>query len=682
MVSINPLKRKKTMKKYIFMAVAGMLALSSCSSDDNEQTPQNAPRQMTFTAGFGDGTQTRTTLNTADKSVSFDANDAISIFSENNTNVQFTTTEGGATAEFTGTAVAGDATYYAVYPYNDSYSFNDGIVSGVTIGFSQPMYSSAGEAWSKSSVISYATTIDSELQFHNACALLKIANNTDWATDIHISADQPLAGAFDLDTSTGALTVLYGETLVTTTIPDNATVYLAIAPGNYTNFTAAKSTMMEDDGEWYSKTKASVTFQAGKIYDLGTTSDWMTQTQQAPALNLTSPDVGQVIGSDGKNYDYANPLPDGVTAVAKICYVSGSNGLALALADEFGTMNWNTAMTTAAAHRPAFTGGTWKLATKDEWNNMITVAGSYDALHDGFESVGGSNLDSFYWSSTEKEGNSDRAWRIFNGNWNDEMKVSGEFPVRACLAWGQGSAETGDETGDGTWNSSVMSGNHDLMEGFTRYGVTLSGPGSINNGSLSTEGECTFIAPSGKKFTKIVISAMYSQIEGDGWTNGGEPGNYTSTWNGDASTVSFSGGAGDVTSIVFTTAPAEGHVTWIFSEMASQYNGSVSIVNNQRFEHGGVTLSISEAGSCTLSFMGRSLNTDGTATFTAPDGKKFTSIVITANDVSIYGFDYDRMSATATWSGSSTSVSFSESNYGGPANASGITSIVFTLADE
>ncbi len=79
------------------------------------------------------------------------------------------------------------------------------------------------------------------------------------------------------------------------------------------------------------------------------------------ALNLTSPAVGQVIGDDGKNYDYAS-LPGGVTAVAKICYVSGSNGLALALTDE-GQMNWSTAISTCAAHIPAFTGGTWKLAT-------------------------------------------------------------------------------------------------------------------------------------------------------------------------------------------------------------------------------------------------------------------------------------------------------------------------------
>ena len=86
MVSINPLKRKKTMKKYIFMAVAGMLALSSCSNDDNEQTTQNAPRLMTFTAGYSDGATTRATLDGSTKKVTFDAADAISIFSANNTN--------------------------------------------------------------------------------------------------------------------------------------------------------------------------------------------------------------------------------------------------------------------------------------------------------------------------------------------------------------------------------------------------------------------------------------------------------------------------------------------------------------------------------------------------------------------------------------------------------------------
>ena len=159
-----------------------------------------------------------------------------------------------------------------------------------------------------------------------------------------------------------------------------------------------------------------------------------TYDPSAPALNLTSPAVGQVIGDDGKNYDYAS-LPGGVTAVAKICYVSGSNGLALALADE-GKMNWSTAISTCAAHTPAFTGGTWKLATKDEWTNMITAAGSYTALRDGFTGVGGSNLLSdVYWSSTES--GSDSAWVYYfdDGDLFDLIKGNGNVRVRACLAF-------------------------------------------------------------------------------------------------------------------------------------------------------------------------------------------------------------------------------------------------------
>jgi len=156
--------------------------------------------------------------------------------------------------------------------------------------------------------------------------------------------------------------------------------------------------------------------------------------EAVPDLNLTSPAVGQVIGDDGKNYNYAS-LPGGVTAVAKICYVSGSNGLALALADE-GQMNWSTAKTTCAAHTPAFTGGTWKLATQDEWNNMITAAGSYTDLRDGFSSVGGFDLQSgLYWSSTELD--SDYAWGYYFtiGSWGSDLKVDVNVWVRACLAF-------------------------------------------------------------------------------------------------------------------------------------------------------------------------------------------------------------------------------------------------------
>ena len=153
-----------------------------------------------------------------------------------------------------------------------------------------------------------------------------------------------------------------------------------------------------------------------------------------PALNITNPSVGQVIGSDGKNYAYGS-LPTGVTPVAKICLVSGSNGLALALTDE-GTMDWSTAQTTCAAHTPAFTGGTWKLATKDEWDNMISTAGSDTDLRDGFSSVGGTNMQfGSYWSSTEDGSGSAWYYLFIEGiGWGSSDKDD-YFCVRACLAF-------------------------------------------------------------------------------------------------------------------------------------------------------------------------------------------------------------------------------------------------------
>ena len=105
------------------------------------------------------------------------------------------------------------------------------------------------------------------------------------------------------------------------------------------------------------------------------------------------------------------------------------------------------------------------------------------------------------------------------------------------------------------WIFSEMSGHPDLYMGYTYKDVTLSGEGNLdfNHGMLMAMGNLTFTAPSGKHFKSIVINAtMMANISGTGWTNNREPGNRTSTWTGDASSVTFSGDADGVTSIVFT----------------------------------------------------------------------------------------------------------------------------------
>ena len=255
------------MKKYIFMAVAGMLALSSCSNDDNDvQNTQNAPRQMTFTAGFGDGATTRATL--SDNSVSFDAGDRISILSANNNNKEFTTTAGGASATFTGTATD-DSEFYAVYPFTDGLTLSGTTISGVIIPTNQTITSTRD--WDPSAPIAYATTTGTSLLFRNACALLKITNDKGQAGVIEVGCNEALTGTFSLNTSNGTLsgTTPQGSAYVES-VPLNKTIYIAIAPGTKTNFTA----------DWYGgsgfavKQKSSFTFEAGKIYNLGKTSEW------------------------------------------------------------------------------------------------------------------------------------------------------------------------------------------------------------------------------------------------------------------------------------------------------------------------------------------------------------------------------------------------------------------------
>ena len=261
------------MKKYIFMAVAGMLALSSCSNDDNDvPNTQNAPRQMTFTAGFGDEAQTRAALDGSTKEVSFETGDDISILSANNTNTRFTTTEDGASVTFTGTATA-DSKFYAVYPYTPNLTLSGTTISGVEIPTVQFLAAGSTCGWDPRAPIAYATTTGTSLQFHNACALLKINNNRGEAMIIQVQCDEALTGTFSLNTSSGALSGTNADfSAAVMQVPADKTIYIAIAPGEKNNFT-----VNWDDGNGGHARKrkhSAVTFEAGKIYNLGKTSEW------------------------------------------------------------------------------------------------------------------------------------------------------------------------------------------------------------------------------------------------------------------------------------------------------------------------------------------------------------------------------------------------------------------------
>ena len=167
-----------------------------------------------------------------------------------------------------------------------------------------------------------------------------------------------------------------------------------------------------------------------------------------PASSATSSDKGKLIGRDGKIYDNTTVASNaGTTAEAKIIYVGNStgdstytHGLALALSDEVRMMDWNAADSACNAKNTSTSkvnGAKWLLASEAQWNTMITAAGSYTALRDGFSGISGaSNLQSAnYWSITKQGSKYAKYYSFASGTWDNYGSKTSSYWVRACLAF-------------------------------------------------------------------------------------------------------------------------------------------------------------------------------------------------------------------------------------------------------
>lgn len=228
-------------------------------------------------------------------------------------------------------------------------------------------------------------------------------------------------------------TIIGNANVITTTVDENvvAKFVLPWTSGGLLNGASVKmgdKVAIPFGSTWDSKSVK------GKVYNVK-----KTKTASIP-LSLTSPAVGQLIGSDGQNYAVGS-VPAGVTAVAMIAYMSGSNGLAITLADESEDINWHIATSTAAAHSPEFSGGTWKLPSLDDWKNMFKTYGgddsNYGGLNTAITGAGGTGLLVYkgYWTSTERSSAYSYCLNTAdNGNINffDYMKSNRRY-VRVCL---------------------------------------------------------------------------------------------------------------------------------------------------------------------------------------------------------------------------------------------------------
>ena len=170
------------------------------------------------------------------------------------------------------------------------------------------------------------------------------------------------------------------------------------------------------------------------------------------AYTLAESTVGMIVGSDGKAYAVADKdnLPSGVTAVAMVACKSGSNGLAIQLNDSPVKMKWADAKT-YVDELDAVSGGTWRLPSKADWQNMFVgcaVSGDASASDDmnpiaGFKAkiaaTGITWQTRNYWSST---GSDSSAWLV-GVNLGDSSASASfiqgpptlQMYVRACLAF-------------------------------------------------------------------------------------------------------------------------------------------------------------------------------------------------------------------------------------------------------
>ena len=385
----------------------------------------------------GENPATRATFNDGTKKLEFSSGDKLLVLGEETTAGQFSGTldYDAVSGKFSGTILTQNAysgtadelltaasdTYANLLPNGyDTYGFlsinNEGTYSAYVS--SDYHYAFATSKAAAVEQFSY----ESSYSYSNGFALTPESAILNF-TITGLTASTEVAVAFSGECSASGT--------VTTDGSGTATFAVGVM-GDYTDLNGISLTV---GGNAITLVNSSKTLAAGKIYNINRSA--------APALTypialgaVTSDYVGSVVTTDGNVYATVGDATAATkTAAAMIAYVSSTgHGLALALADE-GEMGWTAAGTTCSGKTPTVTGGTWKLATKDEWDNMISGAGGYATLRDGFESVGGTNMQSYlYWSSTSYSSYYAWLYDIGNGAWNQDIK-SLDFNVRACLAF-------------------------------------------------------------------------------------------------------------------------------------------------------------------------------------------------------------------------------------------------------
>lgn len=263
------------MKKYFIpFLILGTSMLYSCTkeeiiSDINSSSAEKV--KMEFKAGID--AISRTVL-TTDNAVDWEVGDAISLFDSNGNN-KFTTSTGGSSVIFTGSAQNNLETYYALYPYDANAALSGSVIT-TTLPAEQVAFEGSFANMLNPSVAKSGS--DKTLAFKNVCALVKFTlqytgNNNITKVKFRGNNGEALAGTIHIDASsvTHSATVEadIAETEVTLSgeFSSGATYYFVTAPATLSN----GLTLVfydENNKEWSKVGNNSVTLTAGKILNL------------------------------------------------------------------------------------------------------------------------------------------------------------------------------------------------------------------------------------------------------------------------------------------------------------------------------------------------------------------------------------------------------------------------------
>lgn len=267
------------MKKYIYMAVAAIAALSSCSSDNDVIMEETVKQPLKFTASM-EGAATRATFDSGNKCVSWEVNDQILIMASTQTTFYTYNAEAeGLTTTFT--------------PWNAQYVVDPAAASyeayfGCTILYGTPQKPcipwTLYETWAegKFNMPMYATSTTRDFQFKNLCGVLKIKVTKEQIAQVKSiklsSANKAIAGSFIVDANNaavlddpdditnGARTIIYNSAVPTTA--EGTVFYVAVPAQTYRELNIALNDGNGSIKNMTTKAATDITVVRNKIYPI------------------------------------------------------------------------------------------------------------------------------------------------------------------------------------------------------------------------------------------------------------------------------------------------------------------------------------------------------------------------------------------------------------------------------